>query len=88
MTKNGLLVSTKSTINKHGDEYKNELFDVYSEFGNFITSTIDSEGNRTDYIINEVTELIKEVIEPNSAKTNYTYNTRGDIIKIEKKVLL
>ena len=85
VTKDGLLITTKTSINKNGIEYKNELIDVYSEFGNYIISTINSEGNRTDFIIDEVTELLKEVIEPNNAKTNYTYNTRGDIIKVEKE---
>ena len=56
----------------------------YTEDGKFLTKTIDALGKETIYDVNPVNGLTNSVTDANEEITNYTYNAKDQITKVEK----
>ncbi len=56
----------------------------YTEDGKFLTKTIDALGKETIYDVNPVNGLTNSVTDANEEITNYTYNDKEQITKVEK----
>ena len=58
---------------------------TYSDDGRFIKSIQDSNLNKVVYDIDSVTGLTKSITNSKGEKTNYTYNQKRQLIKVENK---
>lgn len=55
---------------------------TYSADGRFVTSVLDSRGNKTLYETDPVTGLTTSMTDPKGQKTTYTYNEKRDITAV------
>ncbi len=56
----------------------------YTSDGRFLNKTIDALGNETLYDINTLNGLTNSITDANLEVTNYTYNSKEQITKVEK----
>ena len=58
---------------------------TYTSDGKFIKTTTDALGQVTKYDIDPTTGLTNSITDPNEKTTNYTYNEKDQITKVEKE---
>ena len=58
---------------------------TYTDDGKFIKTTTDTLFNTTEYDVNTNNGLINSIKDANGKITNYTYNNKEQIIKVEKE---
>ncbi len=74
--------TTSVTLSASGSSLKVTSSAVYSEYGNYLTESINELGKTTTYDYDSVTKLLKYIENANSVRTAYTYDNRDRTKKV------
>ncbi len=75
--------NTKSiTLSNSTSDLKVTSSATYSEYGNYLTQTVNELGKATNYNYNSTTKLLEYIENANSVRTAYTYDNRDRTTKV------